>query len=37
VAPFIGLAVMVVLIKLGKWITAKIPFGDKIRMLVGLR
>lgn len=36
-APVIGMVIMVLLIKLGIWITKKLPFGDKLRMLVGLR
>lgn len=36
-APVIGMAVMLLLIEIGKRITRKLPFGDKIRMLVGLR
>lgn len=36
-APVIGVAVMMVLIDLGKWITEKLPFGQKLRALVGLR
>ena len=37
IAPFFGVAVMMVLIEIGKFITRKLPFGDKLRMLVGLR
>lgn len=36
-APYIGLAIMMLLIRIGKYITGKLPFGDKIRALVGLR
>ena len=36
-SPIIGLGVMMVLIELGKWISRKLPFGDKLRLLVGLR
>jgi len=36
-APIIGVAVMMVLIEVGKWMTRKLPFGDKLRLLVGLR
>lgn len=35
--PIISLAVMLLLIELGKLLTRKLPFGEKIRMLVGLR
>lgn len=35
--PVIGLAIMLLLIEIGKAITRKLPFGDKIRMMVGLR
>lgn len=35
-SPFIGLFVMLVLISIGLWICKKLPFGDKIKMLVGL-
>jgi len=37
ISPFLGLAAMMVLIEIGKWITRKLPFGDKLRLLVGLR
>lgn len=36
-APVIGMAVMMLLIEIGKWITSKLPFGDKLRAMVGLR
>lgn len=36
-APVIGMIIMVLLIRLGIWITKKLPFGDKLRLLVGLR
>lgn len=36
-SPVLGLCIMLPLIRLGKYITAKLPFGDKIRALVGLR
>lgn len=36
-SPVIGMLVMILLIRLGIWITKKLPFGDKLRMLVGLR
>jgi len=36
-APFLGLSIMLLLIELGRFITAKLPFGDKLRMLVGVR
>ena len=36
-APIIGMIVMVLLIRLGKFIAEKLPFGDKLKMLVGLR
>lgn len=35
--PVIGMIVMMLLIELGKWITGKLPFGDKLRALVGVR
>lgn len=35
--PILGLAIMMILIELGTWITQKLPSGEKIRMLVGLR
>lgn len=35
--PLIGLGVMLVLVQVGKWVTARIPFGKQVRMLVGLR
>jgi peptidoglycan/LPS O-acetylase OafA/YrhL len=36
-APIIGVAVMMVLMELGKLLTQKLPFKDKLWMLVGLR
>lgn len=36
-SPVLGMCIMLLLIRLGKIITAKLPFGDKIRWLVGLR
>jgi len=36
-APVIGVAVMMLLIGIGKFITGKLPFGDRLRALVGLR
>lgn len=36
-SPVLGMAIMLLLIRLGKWITGKLPFGDKLRALVGLR
>lgn len=36
-SPVLGMAIMLLLIRLGKWITEKLPFGDKLRALVGLR
>lgn len=36
-SPILGMAIMLLLIRLGKWITGKLPFGDKLRALVGLR
>ena len=36
-SPVIGLVIMMVLIEIGKAISRKLPFGDKLRMLVGLR
>lgn len=36
-APVIGVGVMIVLIELGKWLTRRLPFGDTLRLLVGLR
>jgi len=36
-APIISIIIMVLLIRFGIWITKKLPFGDKLRMLVGLR
>lgn len=36
-SPVLGMAIMLLLIRLGKWITGKLPFGDKLRSLVGLR
>lgn len=35
--PVIATVLMVVLIKIGIWIANKLPFGDKLKMLVGLR
>lgn len=35
--PIIGMIVMLLLVDLGKRITAKLPFGDKLRALVGVR
>ena len=35
--PLVGMAVMMVLVELGKWITRKLPLGKYLRMLVGLR
>lgn len=35
--PVICMGVMLVLVQIGKWITARMPFGKTIRMLVGLR
>ena len=35
--PVIGVIVLMLLIDIGKRITAKLPFGDKLRMLVGVR
>lgn len=36
-APVLGMLIMMLLICLGKFITGKLPFGQKLRMLVGLR
>lgn len=36
-SPVIGLAIMMLLIGIGKYITGKLPFGQKLRALVGLR
>ena len=36
-SPVLGMVIMLLLIRLGKWITGKLPFGDKLRALVGLR
>lgn len=36
-APIVGVAVMLVFIELGKWISRKLPFGETLRLLVGLR
>lgn len=36
-APVIGMVTMLVLVTAGSWISRKLPFGDKLRMLVGLR
>lgn len=36
-SPVMGLAIMLALIALGEWLTARLPFGDKLRALVGLR
>lgn len=35
--PVLGLAFMMLLIEAGKWVSRKLPFGDKLRLLVGLR
>lgn len=35
-SPFIGLAIMLVLIGVGLWLCKKVSFGSKIRLLVGL-
>lgn len=35
--PVVGLAVMMLLIELGSWITRRLPFGETLRNLVGLR
>ncbi len=35
-SPFIGLAIMLILINIGLLICKKIPYGDKIKMIVGL-
>lgn len=35
-SPFIGLAIMLIIIWLGLFICKKLPFGDKIKMIVGL-
>jgi len=35
--PVLGMIIMMLLIELGKFITAKLPFGDKLRALVGVR
>lgn len=35
-SPFVGLFLMLFLISIGLWICKKLPFGDKIKMLVGL-
>lgn len=35
-SPFVGLAVMLILISIGLWICKKLPFGDKIKLVVGL-
>jgi peptidoglycan/LPS O-acetylase OafA/YrhL len=35
-SPFIGLSIMLILILLGLFICKKLPFGDKIKMIVGL-
>lgn len=35
--PVISVAVMLMLIEIGKWITRRIPHGDRLRGLVGLR
>jgi len=37
ISPFVGLFVMVLLIKLGRMICNKIPYGDRICNLVGLQ
>lgn len=36
-SPVLGMVIMMLLIRLGKYITGKLPFGDKLRLLVGLR
>ena len=36
-APIVGIAVMMVLIELGKLLTRKLPFKDALWMLIGLR
>lgn len=36
-SPVLGMAIMLLLIRLGKAITEKLPFGEKLRRLVGLR
>lgn len=36
-SPVLGLCIMLLLIRLGKAITSKLPFGNKLRWLVGLR
>lgn len=35
-SPFIGLSIMLILIFLGLHVCKKLPFGDKIKMIVGL-
>lgn len=35
--PVLSMALMMLLVELGKWITHKLPFGKYLRMLVGLR
>lgn len=35
--PVIAMVILLLFIALGKWITGKLPFGDKLRLLVGLR
>lgn len=36
-APVIGMAIMMLLIEIGKFLTARLPFGDRLRAMVGLR
>lgn len=36
-SPVMGLAIMLALIALGQWVTARLPFGGRLRALVGLR
>lgn len=36
-SPVMGVAIMMLLIAVGKAVSRKLPFGDKLRMLVGLR
>jgi len=36
-SPVMGMVIMMLLIRIGKAISRKLPFGDKLRMLVGLR
>lgn len=36
-SPVLGMYIMLLLIRLGKFLTAKLPFGENLRRLVGLR